>query len=486
MKKFVFAAVLLSLCLSPFAQKRNRVHYAVYSNYRNLFVPDFDTLGKPDFKGRTNNFTWFGIPGANCAYFAGILEGKLQVEKPEYYTFHLAADDGAVFYVDGKKVIDMDSLRSLHSREETVFLEKGRHHLRLEYYNYLNAYQVKLLYATPSIPQRTYYALGNRLPKFVGRDARAVRRRYLKWKGEDETVVFPMITDIHTAGSEKYRQVGYVAATDRYFHYDFMANLGDIGINDPISNKTVEASEKIIAHTRAEMAKYPGVFLFIPGNHDWDGGAGTHISSAQLSEYFQQPSLEKAGGRLQLVKDQCYGYYDIPEKHSRIILLNSQGTETLDGYYVYDEAQLKWLDGVLRSTPEDMNVVVMSHLCPMPVGRWYSNGKLPEAFYEGKGSEALHRMLSAYKAKGGKLIAVLCGDSHVNACAVYDGVTYFISQGCGGDMGAENMQSCQRRAWPDYTETICCDIIAIKPATGEMRSFRMGAGGASMDYVISE
>ena len=48
-------------------------------------MPDFDTLGKPDYEGYINNFAWFGVPGANCAHFAGILEGKLRVNKAENY-----------------------------------------------------------------------------------------------------------------------------------------------------------------------------------------------------------------------------------------------------------------------------------------------------------------------------------------------------------------------------------------------------------------
>ena len=486
MKRFLLAAMLLFLCFSSFAQKRKRVHYTVYNDYHAVMVPDFDTLGKPDFKGRTNNFAWFGVPGATCAHFAGTLEGKLRVKKAETYTFHFAVDDGGLFYVDGKKVVDMDGRHGIQSREAEVFLEKGRHDLRIEYFNYDKAFQVKFLYSTPTIPQRPYYTMGDCIPKFVYRDARKTYRRYRQWKGSDETIVFPLITDVHTASNEKYRHVGYLAETDRIFHYDFMANLGDIGLNDPMTNKSEEAARETVDKIRTEMEKYPGVYLFAPGNHDWDGGAGTHISSARLSAWFQQPYVGKSGGRLHIAEGKCYGYYDLTEKNTRFILLNSQGTESMDGYYVYDEAQLEWLKELLQSTPRTMNVVVMSHLCPMPMGRWYVNGKLPETFYEGRGSEELHRMLSEYKARGGKLIAVLCGDSHVNAREVYDGIPYYISQGYGGDMGAESMQSCQRRAWPDYTGTLCCDIIAIKPATGEMHSFRMGGGGASMDYVIAE
>ena len=42
------------------------------------------------------------------------------------------------------------------------------------------------------------------------------------------------------------------------------------------------------------------------------------------------------------------------------------------------------------------------------------------------------------------------------------------------------------RTWQseDGSESLCCDIVVIKPATGEVHTFRLGAGGAAMDYLF--
>ena len=73
------------------------------------------------------------------------------------------------------------------------------------------------------------------VPDFVMPQAEEAFMRYLNWKGGEETLVFPILTDVHTGWysdrSEAYRHLGYMAATDRLFGYDFMANLGDIGLN---------------------------------------------------------------------------------------------------------------------------------------------------------------------------------------------------------------------------------------------------------------
>ena len=74
------------------------------------------------------------------------------------------------------------------------------------------------------------------VPDFVMPQARETFMRYVNWKGGEETLLFPILTDIHCGWgsdrSETYRHLGYMAETDRLFGYDFMANLGDIGLGD--------------------------------------------------------------------------------------------------------------------------------------------------------------------------------------------------------------------------------------------------------------
>ena len=39
----------------------------------------------------------------------------------------------------------------------------------------------------------------------------------------------------------------------------------------------------------------------------------------------------------------------------------------------------------------------------------------------------------------------------------------------------------QKHVWFDYREELCVDVVAFKPATGEVHTFRIGAGGAGAD-----
>ena len=40
-------------------------------------------------------------------------------------------------------------------------------------------------------------------------------------------------------------------------------------------------------------------------------------------------------------------------------------------------------------------------------------------------------------------------------------------------------------AFFDYKNTLCIDVVAVKPAKREVHTFRIGAGGAEYDCVFS-
>jgi azurin len=67
--------------------------------------------------------------------FGVVFIGTLDVPKLATYTFHLASDDGARLYVDGKEVIENDGIRTAGSiRTGRIKLEPGERKVRLEYF----------------------------------------------------------------------------------------------------------------------------------------------------------------------------------------------------------------------------------------------------------------------------------------------------------------------------------------------------------------
>ncbi len=482
--KFLPALLLCAaVSCAPRSKDADLIRYQVWHDYYEQCVPkDFTVLGEPDFEGYTNDFMLLGIPGADVDHFAARLEGPMEFPESGCYKIYFISDDGGLLFIDDELVINHDGRHGISVRTDSLHIDKGRHNVRIDYFNNDKALKIELLYSVNGGSLKRAFTLGDATPSFVRPQIREAYRRYSAWKGSDETIVFPIFTDVHSSGREVYKHIGYLAENGGAFNFDFMVNLGDIGLNDPLTSGMKAYAGEIIDLTRREMAKFDGVFLYSAGNHDWDGGEGTGIGSVRLYEWFQKPSEARAGGNLHIVPGKCYGWYDIPEKNTRFIILNSEGTEHVGMIYIFDDEQLGWLRKLLSETPEGMNIVLFSHQCPHLGGRWLTGSGLTYS----PGSEALMSILSEFKASGSRIMGLFCGDSHVNALLEKEGVTYFISQGYGIDDGTCQMQrEIQKNIKYNYTRTFCVDVIAIKPATGEIRSFRIGAGGSDMDYAIA-
>jgi len=354
---------------------------------------------------------------------------------------------------------------------------------------------MKKTFLTTASAMAAFITLGAQVPgdkQSIINAAGETYLRYLEWKADDQTVVFPLITDVHMIDfGERNKHIRDIVWTDCVFGYDFMAFLGDMALNKAPLGVDHEQVEKVLLSTREQMGMYRGVFLYTPGNHDWDNGDGTHLTSSFLSNYFQRPSERFSCGNLHIVKGTTYGYYDIPEKGLRFVFLNSSGCETADNhFYNFDDAQLLWLIDLMNSTPKDMDLFLMCHYMPHKFGRWKSSLKysrpdcervvtiLEDYRNHRKGSDGIINW-NFTKAKS-DLVGLFCGDTHSTAHLVEDGVNFYISQGFQGTSPAEMLPEHRvARFWP--FEQCCCDIIAIKPATRQVATFRFGAGGKDFD-----
>jgi hypothetical protein len=117
---------------------------------------------------------------------------------------------------------------------------------------------------------------------------------------------------------------------------------------------------------------------------------------------------------------------------------------------------------------------------PHPMGRWTISKPVELTDTQ---NNAIMDMLSEYAQKR-TIVAMVTGDSHTNDYINYKGVNYFVSQGYGWVV-PDLMMPTNRHAFFDYKETLCIDVVAVKPSTREVHTFRIGAGGADYDYVFS-
>ena len=486
---FLLAALGTLLAGACCGEQEPVVHYQLWYNWPERYLPDFSTLGAPDLTGVKKNLDLEELPDS-ANHFAVLFETDLRVKKAEEYSFKLCTDDGSRFYVDGELLLENDGAHGPILKEVSLPLAKGTHKLLIEFFDYDKGQTLDFLYSTPTIlwrPLNTHIleeedALTSD-DRFVMPQIEEAYARFAEWKGEDEVLCYPILTDIHTAGRFSYKHIGYAAKAAPLFGFDFMALLGDIGLNSyPATLDSVYAAS-VVRNTLEQMNQYDGIWLYAPGNHDWDAGKGkeNYFTEEEISATFQKPWQEKAGEAYRLVPGKTWGWYDVPGKDIRIILLNSTGTRTLgDSYYLFDEPQQEWLKGLLADTPKDKTVLVMAHYMPHPMGRWNMVSSVNQT-HTLENNIRLMAVLSDFVHDGGTLAGMLCGDSHANCHVDYNDVDYYITQGYGW-VSPDLMIEGTTHAFFDYRQMMCVDVIAVKPEKREVHTFRIGAGGADYDY----
>jgi hypothetical protein len=77
-----------------------------------------------------------GFPGALLQddWFGIRYTGKIAVPAAGKVTLKMVSDDGAILYIDSKKVLDNDGVHTAKTVTGDVTLESGRHDLRIDYF----------------------------------------------------------------------------------------------------------------------------------------------------------------------------------------------------------------------------------------------------------------------------------------------------------------------------------------------------------------
>ena len=479
-KLLLIAAAAAAICACTPQYDEGEVSYKIWKNFDGYALPDdFSALGEPTVTGTGKSFRLDEYVDPAEDHFVAEFTSVMTVPNEREYSFMMYSDDNSRLFIDSEPVISLNATGSYTAFKQT--LKKGKHELKIQYQEYINDQGLDLYLLKDGELPRDYGTTPSeyQVPDFVIPQVTEAHDRYMEWKGDDETVIFPIFTDVHAHTDLRFRHIGYVGQTSDIWDYDFMLCLGDVGVNIGPAHISKDITNTILESVSGEMKKYPGLFLYAPGNHDWDGGEGTFTSEERFQELFQKPGLEKAGGNLHLTDGKVYHYYDIPEKNFRIILLNSCGTGTQqDQYYVFDDEQVEWFRKTVSDTPKDMSILVCCHYMPHPSGRWHN---IP-APYTLASNERMMDVLADLK-KDHNIIGLFSGDSHFNMHEVDRNVNYFVTQGM-GYCTPEQLMPGTRRADVNFNESLCCDVIAVKPAKNEVHTFRIGAGGADFDYAF--
>ena len=127
-----------------------------YRYYRDTWdrLPDFDAL-KPESVGTLPDGLFSLGPRSRDESFGFVFEGELIVEADGVYSFFLDSDEGSRLSIDGEVAIDHDGLHPIEREfPATVPLARGRHPIRLDYFQRLGELGLTLNWSGPGFDRR--------------------------------------------------------------------------------------------------------------------------------------------------------------------------------------------------------------------------------------------------------------------------------------------------------------------------------------------
>ncbi len=127
---------------------KNGINWTLYRG-RFIRVPDISKM-KPAATGSVYSFSLakMDIPKHDIVLR---FNSFIQIGKPGKYTFYLTSNDGSNMYLNNQLFIDNDGEHGAKEISNTTFLEKGRHAIRIEYFNGGGGKVLSLSYSSDEI-----------------------------------------------------------------------------------------------------------------------------------------------------------------------------------------------------------------------------------------------------------------------------------------------------------------------------------------------
>lgn len=75
------------------------------------------------------------------------LNGFINIEQEGNYVFRIISDDGSKLYIDNKEIVDNDGFHSTAARDGEIILKKGKHPIRINYFEGGGGYTLSLQWA---------------------------------------------------------------------------------------------------------------------------------------------------------------------------------------------------------------------------------------------------------------------------------------------------------------------------------------------------
>jgi len=142
------------LKLHPLPNSDSPIKNLIRTTYQGQWkkLPDYSKLKSVSVEEEADGFlNLYNIDAKDN--FGVVWEGDLQVQETGAYNFILDSNDGSALYLDGKKIIELNSTGPLYTRRqgEKVELKKGSIPIRVEFFEVSGPQDIVLLWKGPGI-----------------------------------------------------------------------------------------------------------------------------------------------------------------------------------------------------------------------------------------------------------------------------------------------------------------------------------------------
>ncbi|MBT33626.1 MAG: hypothetical protein CMO01_28515 [Thalassobius sp.] len=123
-----------------------------YAYYEGEFkeIPAFESLTAKK-KGVSNDLDVETLAAGRENYYAFLFNGYVEVPEEGVYTFYTYSDDGSKLFINDQLVVDNGGSHSAKLKEGQVVLSKGKHPLKIEYFEDFDGQDLRLGWEGPGV-----------------------------------------------------------------------------------------------------------------------------------------------------------------------------------------------------------------------------------------------------------------------------------------------------------------------------------------------
>lgn len=129
----------------------NGLNYEYYLGAWTM-LPNFSKL-QPTRKGKVYDFNLTQINSLD-EKFGIVFSGQIEIIESSDYTFYLNSNDGSKLFINNQLIVDADGLHGFSGSSCQIYLEKGRHNIRVDYFQAGGGKGLELLYESPNIEKQ--------------------------------------------------------------------------------------------------------------------------------------------------------------------------------------------------------------------------------------------------------------------------------------------------------------------------------------------